>query len=543
MQITLDKNARSFLSRIEWFPTLLVLLAVLARLIPGARTIDDSFITFRYAHNILAGNGFTFNPGEQVLGTTTPLYTILLVILGYFTGGPQAPFPQIALAVNALADALTCLLLYDLGRRLGSMLVGTAAALVWAVAPFSVTFAIGGLETSVYVLLITVTMHAHLSGRRLWAAFLAALSLLTRPDALIFLGLLALDRFILWIMALRTNADPLPVRILTNPPSSTATTDCRIGGELAAFLLPLLPWLIFSTLFFGSPLPHSIAAKSVAYRLPADAAFTRLLQHYATPFMDNLVYGVAAIAVGLVIYPFLFLIGASQALKATRRSWPMLVYPWLYFAVFSIANPLIFRWYLTPPLPFYILIILLGLAGLLRDLLARWSNKIKSIQVVRVLGILIPFFFSCNGWTLHPDHGLSNPAPKMAYYQLELLYRQAADLLAPEISLRSKPPLLAAGDVGVLGYYTQARILDTVGLNSPVSTRYYPFSASLYTINYAIPPNLILDTQPDYLVILEVYGREGLLKNYQFLKTYHLRTKISTDMYGSDGLLIFERNP
>jgi hypothetical protein len=229
-------------------------------------------------------------------------------------------------------------------------------------------------------------------------------------------------------------------------------------------------------------------------------------------------------------------------MKANCRSWPMLVYPWLYFAVFSVANPLIFRWYLTPPLPFYFLIILLGLAGLLNDLLARWSDKIKSVQIVRGLVVLIPFLFSFNGWTWRPDHGLPNPAPQMAYYQLELLYRQAADLLAPEIASLSKPPLLAAGDVGVLGYFTQARILDTVGLNSPVSTRYYPFDPGFYTINYAIPPNLILDTQPDYLVILEVYGREGLLKNNQFLHAYHLRTKIITDMYGSDGLLIFERN-
>jgi hypothetical protein len=97
--------------------------------------------------------------------------------------------------------------------------------------------------------------------------------------------------------------------------------------------------------------------------------------------------------------------------------------------------------------------------------------------------------------------------------------------------------------VGVLGYFTQVRILDTVGLNSPISTRYYPLDSSFYAINYAIPPDLILDTRPDYLVILEVYGRDGLLKDDQFLQAYQLKAKIPTDMYGSDGLLIFARNP
>jgi hypothetical protein len=35
-------------------------------------TVDDAFITFRYAENLAAGNGFVYNLGEKVLGTTTP---------------------------------------------------------------------------------------------------------------------------------------------------------------------------------------------------------------------------------------------------------------------------------------------------------------------------------------------------------------------------------------------------------------------------------------------------------------------------------------
>ena len=92
-------------------PVIFVLLALAARLIPGARTIDDAYITFRYARNILAGLGFVYNPGQTVMGTTTPLYTLLMVMLGFLTGGTQAPFPLLALFVNTIADTLTCLLL------------------------------------------------------------------------------------------------------------------------------------------------------------------------------------------------------------------------------------------------------------------------------------------------------------------------------------------------------------------------------------------------------------------------------------------------
>ena len=135
-------------------PWAIFVLAVIARLLPGPRTIDDSYITYRYARDLLTGQGFVFNPGERVLGTTTPLYTALMVLGGALTGGVQAPFPQIALLLNAFADGIVCLLLIRIGRRLGFRFAGLGAALVWAIAPFSVTFAIGGLETSLFVLLL-----------------------------------------------------------------------------------------------------------------------------------------------------------------------------------------------------------------------------------------------------------------------------------------------------------------------------------------------------------------------------------------------------
>ena len=67
-----------------------------------------------------------------------------------------------ALIVNALADAATCILLWQIGKRLGSERAGVITALR-AVAPFSVTFAIGGLETSLVVFLLTLSVWAYLA--------------------------------------------------------------------------------------------------------------------------------------------------------------------------------------------------------------------------------------------------------------------------------------------------------------------------------------------------------------------------------------------
>jgi hypothetical protein len=220
-----------------------------------------------------------------------------------------------------------------------------------------------------------------------------------------------------------------------------------------------------------------------------------------------------------------------------------------------LANPLIFRWYMTPPLPAYYLFILGGAEGLILSIAearAKKSAELNSTNalplsltirlVIIFLVVLTPTILSLRDWQLHPDHGLNRPAPAMAWYQLEILYRQAADILSSDFQKQSgNAPILAAGDVGVLGFYTGVHILDTVGLNSPQSTSYYPLDPAYYVINYAIPPQLILDTKPDFIVILEVYGRAGLLKSPLFWQLYKLRQKIPTDIYGSDGLLILER--
>jgi len=77
---------------------------------------------------------------------------------------------------------------------------------------------------------------------------------------------------------------------------------------------------------------------------------------------------------------------------------------------------------------------------------------------------------------------------------------------------------------------------------SPESLDYYPLPAGYYKqFIYAIPPELIYDLQPDYLVTLEIYVRSGLMQQPRFQQLYQLKEKIPTDIYGSDGLLVFEK--
>ena len=541
-------NFKSLITNYQ-FP--IFLLAFILRILPDARTIDDAYITFRYARNIVNGVGFVYNADEYVLGTTTPLYTLLMAALSFILRSQN--FPIIALWVNAFADAITCVLLITLGETLrGQKRVGVAAALLYAVAPFSVTFAIGGMETSLFVLLIILTAILYLR-RHPAFALCAALALLTRPDALIFIGPIGLDYIIREIFFLR------------NPQFPIRNSLSRITLHASLFLIPIIAWTLFAAYYFGSPLPHTITAKGFAYQLNPQEGFVRLWQHYANPFMEfvtfeKIPYGNFWVLPGIIIYFSLSLIAILKFFRRDARSLPITLYPFLYFITFAIANPLIFRWYLTPPLPIYFILIIGGLIELQTSNFKLQTSKLKSqnsnpkaqspkpqspsfivhcsLFIIHCSLFIAFIFLSLRAWTLSPDHGPARPAPDMAWFKLEEIYTQVGKELAPQIDSKT---VIAAGDIGALGYFSNAHILDAVGLISAQTPPYYPLPREQLVINYAMSAQLINDHKPDYVVFLEVYGRRTLLKDENFLRAYSFVKKITTEIYGSEGMLIYKR--
>ncbi|HSR31894.1 MAG TPA: hypothetical protein VLY63_15120, partial [Anaerolineae bacterium] len=474
--------------------------------------------------NLAEGLGFVYNPGQLVLCTTTPLYT-LLMSSSWLAG--LYDLPAVAVAVNTLADAGTAALLYGLGLRLSrSRIVAVGAALAWALSPMSVTFAIGGMETEIVIFFLVASFAAYVAGRSRLSAALMALAVLTRPDTLIAAGLLFAD---MGLRPLLARDGGLPAARLRRLP----------WAEVAIFGALLLPWVIFATAYFGSPLPQSVQAKVRAYHLEPFSALTRLLQHLSTPFFEHEIFGRFWPALGLPLYLILYLVGGLRQVRSAARALPLLLYPLAYVVVFSAANPLIFRWYLAPPLPFYFLGILIGFHAILTDL-ARRLRWERAGAWATGLGIALLLLSTLNVYSLHPDHGPDRPAPDMAWFKLELLYRQAAEQIRPHL----RPgDVVAAGDIGAVGWYTGAPILDTVGLISPEAVPYYPLDPSFLVITYAMAPDLIRDLEPRYIVALEVYVRESLLSASWFADTYAVAEKLDTDIYGSDGMLIFEHNP
>src|SRR3990170_3063617 len=132
-----------------------MLLLVVQEFLFSAYTVDDAFITFRYARNLASGLGLVFNPGERVEGYTNFLWTVLMAG-GYRLGFDLAIFAKL---VGIAASLGTLYVLFKLSAliRPSSSRSGTRAlaSLLLAANGAFATAAITGLETSLFILLIT----------------------------------------------------------------------------------------------------------------------------------------------------------------------------------------------------------------------------------------------------------------------------------------------------------------------------------------------------------------------------------------------------
>ncbi|NUP90266.1 MAG: hypothetical protein HUU25_10650, partial [Candidatus Sumerlaeia bacterium] len=108
---------------------------------------DDAYITFRYAENLLAGLGFVYNAGERVLGTTTPLYTLLLAA-GGLTG---VAVPWVSVALETGAAGLVGWLIALHFRACGLPWMGPLVTLALATVSRHWLQAAAGMETMAYV--------------------------------------------------------------------------------------------------------------------------------------------------------------------------------------------------------------------------------------------------------------------------------------------------------------------------------------------------------------------------------------------------------
>lgn len=395
----------------------------------GPRVLDDAFITFRYARNIAIGNGYTYNPGEHVQGTTTPLFTLVLALFSLFF--QPSHIPDVSFYISIIADILNAWLLYRIGKHITrNEIVGFFIALTFLLQPLRINVAQGGMETSLFILAMLAMYDFYiLQNKTVIAAICAACLILIRLDGI----LPVIPVFLHACWKERANA---------------------IKAFLVASLI-LLPWYAWAFFYFGNPLPFSIYAKTITYQnYSAGETLALLLSFLGTgsmgPYKD-----IRIILPGLIVALFLFSIGIHWLWKNSRLGILIALYPVGYFTVMAIGHaPLFFSWYYPPLMPGVILVFFCGLIELISN--SRIKEKYSPVPfgVGATVLIIVPLIF------IHFSPGWADTR------DIESLYDQASRSM--EHNANNK--LVFSPDIGVIGWnLAGSKILDPIGLVSPQS--------------------------------------------------------------------------
>ena len=151
--------------------------------------LDDGSIHAQFASHLAAGHGLVFNLGEPSAGSTSPLWT-LLVALSVVAGADVVVGAKILGGACVAATAIV-------GARLTHVVSGSRSA-AWvaglgiALSPRMTWASVSGMEVGLASVLLLVALLAFLSGRHpaSWGA-LAGLAGVARPELFPLIGVLA----------------------------------------------------------------------------------------------------------------------------------------------------------------------------------------------------------------------------------------------------------------------------------------------------------------------------------------------------------------
>ncbi len=450
---------------VRFVPALWAVLALavglrLWLLVAVRATEEDFFITLRYAENLATGHGFAYNPGAPTLGTTTPLYTLLLALFVRLHLDPILSGKLFGIA----ADALACMGVFRLGRAVGRPGAGLAAAVCLAFAPTNLIWATKGMEVGL-VAAATVWLWAFQAERRelpAWAT--AALLLLLRIDGAVMVVLL--------LAAMLWREHRVPWR------------------GLLLFTGLTLPWMLYATVTFGSPLPLSLRAKLVVYARLTPGRFPHLREFFS--LMTHNPLGLA-LAIGLGLF-LVFMVrewrgqGAQERRAALWQREGLLFAPLLgiaiHYSAMALSKVFLFGWYFVPPTPIYYLAALTGWALLIERLRPGLAARAEARQVlawaalasVALMAAVVPRVAATLRAGQRTEETLRIP--------IGLWLRANA---APTDRVMLEP-------IGYIGYYSRLPVIDVIALVSPEALDCYrpAFSSPGHELWHRFRPEWLL---------------------------------------------------
>ena len=388
--------------------------------------LDDAWIHQTYARNLGLNGEWAFIPGEPSAGSTAPLWSGLLSI-GYLLD--MDPYlwtfflGWVMLWLIAVVGFYNFQILVPMKAN-WAIWVGILLVLEWHL----VWAAGSGMETLLFSLLILMVLTWLSKQGVKWfiLGLLVGLSVWVRPDGITLLG-------------------PAALVILFS--ETSIVKRIRSGLELLIGLLFfLLPYLFFNHQLAGAWWPNTFFAKQAEYAIYRQMPF---IERYIEQFYLLLV------GVGAVLLPG-FGLFLWQAFRSRKwGSFAGAIWVIGYLGMYAWRLPVTYQHgrYIIPAMPVFFVY---GCAGLVE-----WIQPGSKNIMRRVLGktwlltvgmVLVAFWFL----------GARSYAQDVSFIESEMV------VTAQWIANNTPPDsLIAAHDIGALGYFANRRMLDLAGLVSP----------------------------------------------------------------------------
>ncbi|MFT5090559.1 MAG: arabinofuranosyltransferase [Candidatus Latescibacterota bacterium] len=461
---------------------------------------DDAYITLTYAKNLAAGEGLVFNPGERVEGYTNFLWTLILSLPHLFSIDALAT----ARALSWLAAAATFVLTLLIGRRqvahapslhlvLAPLLLATCGAFAF--------WATSGMETMLFTLLITGGVYRY--DRELYergtqySPWLFALAGLTRPEGWFFFALSVLHRFVLHLQTRHFRA-----------------------GEFLHWLAPALAIFAAHTLFrfayYGHLLPNTFHAKT---------GTREVLLHYGWSYSLDFFSAYGFYGLALLVPLLLCLLPEHRPWRSYRA---LLIASHALYIILVGGDVLDAHRFYLPILP----LVYLSLQDGLHHAAQRLSPHLALILTAAVL-------FSSAALTYALPHNKLDYAQRSMRAHNARLFKLAQCLnQSPDQDL-----IVATGAIGIPKYFTDAHIIDLIGLTDSTIARHSVRVPGLQSPSVLRQQNsaYVLGRRPDVICFIT-----GLKPQTLAEKTLFLHERFRQDYYTSfcsDDVPIYTRKP
>jgi hypothetical protein len=397
-----------------------------AKVVLPDRLCDDCYTTLRYAANLAQGNGFVFNIGESVWGTTTPLLTLILSLTAFVFGVSALETATVAFGI--VGYAVFWLLLFKIFEEsLVPRLISMPVILFAMFGPAFLENSLSGMETALVLALMAGSYLCYMKDRPIGLGMLFALLLLARIDTLVWSGIVG-GAYIL--------------RHLTE-------NRRRIFLALAAFLLVALPWHVFALVKFQSLIPQTVTAKAVTNNMLHLSYWSYIVEFCRVYFPAGALLNSALPVLSLLA---ILIVGGVAVWRQYPLLRPLPVFWFCFNAFFIGAKAQLFSWYLPPTKWLAYFLVLAGFYAAWNQYLTVRKHIALQLAPWCLLFALLAFHCVSGDYRFYQDRSKPNPWTDLANY----------------ISYNTSPDdRIFLEHIGLVGYRSMRPILDDIGLVSP----------------------------------------------------------------------------